>query len=52
MIPDETEDLALVGQFVDIEDEAVLTMDCSVRSAQMAVHHLMGLVQGTRKGTR
>lgn len=45
VIPDGTENLALVGQFVDIEDEAVLMMDYSVRSAQMAVQRLMGLLE-------
>lgn len=49
VIPNGTENLALVGHFVDIEGEAVLTMDYSVRSAQMAVNHLMGLGQDTRK---
>lgn len=52
VVPDGMENLALVGQFVEIENEPVLTMDYSLRSAQIAVHHLMGLGQSTKKSKR
>ncbi|KAI3059583.1 hypothetical protein CBS147353_10521 [Aspergillus niger] len=37
------ENLAVVGQFVEIADETAATMDYSVRSAQLAVYRLMKL---------
>ena len=35
--------MAFVGQFVEIPEDVVLTVECSVRGAQMAVFKLMGL---------
>ncbi|KAL7649248.1 hypothetical protein ACMYSQ_012359 [Aspergillus niger] len=37
------ENLAVVGQFVEMPDETAATMDYSVRSAQLAVYRLMKL---------
>ncbi|GKZ29842.1 hypothetical protein AbraIFM66950_006703 [Aspergillus brasiliensis] len=41
--PPGIDNLGLIGQFVDIPGEVAVTMDYGVRSAQMAVRHLMGL---------
>lgn len=41
--------LAVVGQFVEMPDESCATMDYSVRGAQAAVYHLMGLQKERRK---
>lgn len=43
IIPEGMTNMALVGQFVDIPDDIVGTMDYYVRGAQIAVHRLMGL---------
>lgn len=43
VIPEGTTNMALLGQFIEIADEAALTMEYSVRGAQMAVDRLMGL---------
>lgn len=43
VIPLNTTNVALVGQYVEIADETVLSLEYSVRCAQLAVHHLMGL---------
>ncbi|KAF7595703.1 hypothetical protein BBP40_005147 [Aspergillus hancockii] len=43
VIPEGVNNLALIGQFVDIPDEVVVTMDYGVKGAQMAVRQLMGL---------
>ncbi|PYH67117.1 67 kDa myosin-cross-reactive antigen like protein [Aspergillus vadensis CBS 113365] len=43
VVGNEAENLAVVGQFVEIPDETAATMDYSVRSAQLAVYRLMGL---------
>jgi oleate hydratase len=43
VIPKGSTNLALVGQFVEIEEDTVFTVEYSVRGAQMAVCELMGL---------
>ncbi|KAH8434000.1 oleate hydratase [Aspergillus melleus] len=52
VIPDGMTNLGLIGQFVDIEDEVVVTTDYGVRGAQMAVYGLMGLDRRMRKSKR
>jgi oleate hydratase len=42
VIPKGSTNLALLGQFVEIPKDTVFTVEYSVRSAQMAVHRLMG----------
>ena len=43
VIPHGSTNLAFVGQFVEIADDVVFTVEYSVRAAQMAVYGLMGL---------
>jgi len=43
VIPDGSTNLALLGQFVEIPEDTVFTVEYSVRGAQMAVYELMGL---------
>ena len=43
VIPSGSQNLGLLGQFVEIERDVTFTMEYSVRGAQMAVNHLMGL---------
>lgn len=43
VIPQGMKNMALIGQFVEIPDEIVGTMDYLMKGSQMAVHHLMGL---------
>ncbi|KAJ5748306.1 myosin-cross-reactive antigen family protein [Penicillium nucicola] len=43
VIPEGMTNVALIGQFVDIPDQIVGTMDYYVRGAQIAVRQLMGL---------
>ncbi|KAL1882120.1 hypothetical protein VTK73DRAFT_2211 [Phialemonium thermophilum] len=43
VIPSGSQNLALLGQFVEIERDVTFTMEYSVRGAQMAVYGLMGL---------
>jgi len=46
VIPGEKEgNLALLGQFVEIKRDTVFTVEYSIRSAQIAVHELMGTDQ-------
>ncbi|KAE8404993.1 67 kDa myosin-cross-reactive antigen family protein [Aspergillus pseudonomiae] len=52
VIPEGMENLALIGQFVDIPDEVVVSMDYGVRGAQMAVRRLMGLDNEGKKSKR
>lgn len=52
VIPEDTSNLALLGQFVDIPDEATGSLEYSVRGAEIAVHHLMGLPKNIRKSRR
>lgn len=42
VVPEGSTNLALLGQFVEIERDTVFTVEYSVRAAQMAVHALMG----------
>jgi oleate hydratase len=43
VIPPQTTNLALVGQFAEIPDDTTFGMEYSVRGAQTAVYKLMGL---------
>lgn len=43
VIPEGSTNLALMGQFVEIPDDTVFTMDYSVRAAQMAVYKFLNL---------
>jgi oleate hydratase len=43
VIPDGSTNLALLGQFVEIPDDVVFTMDYSVRGAQTAVYKFLNL---------
>lgn len=43
VIPEGSTNLALMGQFVEIPDDTVFTMDYSVRAAQMAVYKFFNL---------
>ncbi|KAB8206643.1 67 kDa myosin-cross-reactive antigen like family protein [Aspergillus parasiticus SU-1] len=52
VVPEGMENLALIGQFVDIPDEVVVSMDYGVRGAQMAVRRLMGLDIEGKKSKR
>ncbi|KAF4241549.1 hypothetical protein CNMCM6805_003823 [Aspergillus fumigatiaffinis] len=51
VVPPGMTNMALIGQFVDIPEEAV-TMDYMVRGAQMAVHQLMGLEREMKKSKK
>ncbi|KAF4627074.1 hypothetical protein G7Y89_g11082 [Cudoniella acicularis] len=42
VIPEGSTNLALLGQYVEIERDTVFTVEYSVRAAQLAVHELMG----------
>lgn len=48
VIPEGMTNMALIGQFVEIPDEIVGTMDYYVKGAQIAVHYLMGLEHDVR----
>ncbi|GAB1214052.1 hypothetical protein ATERTT37_003209 [Aspergillus terreus] len=52
VIPERMENIALIGQFVDIPDEPVVTQDYMIRGAQIAVNELMGLNQSIKKGKK
>jgi oleate hydratase len=52
VIPSESINLALIGQYVEIPDDTVFSMEYSVRSAQMAVFGLMGISKAPKKITR
>jgi len=43
VIPERSKRLALIGQFCELPDDVVFTVEYSVRSAQMAVYSLLGL---------
>ncbi|MGL5647794.1 MAG: oleate hydratase [Clostridium sp.] len=43
VVPETSLNLGFVGQFCEIKDDTVFTVDYSVRSAQMAVYTLLGL---------
>ncbi|OQD78914.1 hypothetical protein PENANT_c072G09162 [Penicillium antarcticum] len=49
VIPDNTGNIACVGQFVEIMDDTTLNMDYSVRGGQIAVTELMGLPEKPEK---
>jgi oleate hydratase len=42
-IPHSSKNLALIGQFVEIADDVVFTVEYSVRAAQMAVYEFLGI---------
>jgi len=41
--PDGSKNLAFAGQFCEVPDDVVFTVEYSIRSAQMAVNSLLGL---------
>jgi oleate hydratase len=43
VIPKGTRNLAFIGQFCELPDDVVFTVEYSVRSAQTAVYRLLGL---------
>ena len=43
VIPEDTKNLAFVGQYCEIPDDVVFTVEYSIRSAQTAVYSLLGL---------
>jgi myosin-crossreactive antigen len=43
VIPEGSTNLAFLGQFTEIPDDVVFTVEYSVRSAQMAVYGLLGI---------
>ncbi|SDR23065.1 oleate hydratase [Paraburkholderia tuberum] len=43
VVPDEWRNLAFIGQFCELPDDVVFTVEYSVRSAQNAVYALLGL---------
>jgi len=43
VIPPRSKNLAFIGQFCEIEDDVVFTVEYSIRSAQTAVYSLFGL---------
>lgn len=43
VVPEGSTNLALTGQFVEVPDDCVFTMEYSVRSAQMAIFKLLNL---------
>jgi oleate hydratase len=43
VVPDGTRNLALIGQFCELSDDVVFTVEYSIRSAQTAVYALLGL---------
>lgn len=46
VIPEGSGNLAFVGQFCELPDDVVFTVEYSVRSAQTAVYRLLGLKRG------
>jgi oleate hydratase len=45
VVPEGSKNLAFVGQFCEIPDDVVFTVEYSIRSAQLAVYSLIGLDQ-------
>ncbi|RDL32988.1 Uncharacterized protein BP5553_08427 [Venustampulla echinocandica] len=43
VIPEGSTNLALLGQYVEIDEDTVFTVEYSVRGAQMAVYEMMGV---------
>ncbi|KKK13207.1 hypothetical protein P175DRAFT_0513571 [Aspergillus ochraceoroseus IBT 24754] len=52
IIPPGVANMAMIGPFVNIPDEVVVTADYSVRGAQMAVRHLMKVDRLLKKSKR
>ncbi|KAL4805696.1 oleate hydratase [Aspergillus unguis] len=52
VIPSGMSNMAVIGPFVDIQSEVVVTNDYSARSAQMAVRQLMGVGPPARTSRR
>ena len=46
VLPEGTRNLAFIGQFVELPLDVVFTVEYSIRSAQVAVHGLLGLPHG------
>jgi oleate hydratase len=42
-VPEGSKNLAFISQFVEIPDDVVFTVEYSVRAAQTAVYHLLGI---------
>ena len=51
VIPSQKGNLAFVGQYVEVPDDTVFSMEYSVRSAQMAVFGLMSIDKAPKKIT-
>lgn len=49
VIPHDTTNLALIGQYAEIPDDTTFSIEYSIRGAQMAVCNLMGLPHGPPK---
>ena len=45
VVPVGAKNFAFIGQFCEIPDDVVFTVEYSVRSAQMAVYQLLGIDQ-------
>jgi oleate hydratase len=43
VIPEKSKHLAFIGQFCELPDDVVFTVEYSIRSAQTAVYSLLGL---------
>lgn len=43
VIPEDSENFAFLGQFVEIPEDVVFTVEYSVRSAMMAVYNLLNI---------
>ena len=43
VLPPGTRNLAFIGQFVEVPQDVVFTVEYSIRTAQVAVHDLLGL---------
>jgi oleate hydratase len=43
VLPERTDNLAFMGQFCEVADDVVFTVEYSIRSAQLAVYGLLGL---------
>jgi oleate hydratase len=48
VIPERSTNIALLGQFVEIPDDVVFTVEYSVRGAQMAVYQLFGVEKSVK----
>jgi oleate hydratase len=43
VVPDKVRNMALIGQFVEIPEDTVFSIEYTIRGAQTAVYHLMGM---------